>query len=183
MRLTNRNPLALFYSSFLFGSLAVPYYYLALGFLIHEPITTALQVFLWLAACTTLLLLILIARTRLEQMLAKILGRFFRPFLIVAVTIAAALSWQIELGIASFPLMLPVEYWSSLIEASAIATAIAFVVVISTPPSRLERFLSARFTCENKWCVAIGCLLLVLGFIFVGWEFYQLYFLPLPNFH
>jgi hypothetical protein len=183
MRLTNRNPLALFYSSFLFGSLAVPYYYLALGFLIHEPVTTMLQVFLWLAACTTLLLLILIARTRLEQMLAKILGRFFRPFLIVAVIIAAALSWQVALAIASFPLMLPVEYWSSLIEASAIATAIAFVVLVSTPPSRLESFLSARFTCENKWYLAIGCLLLVLGFIVAGSELFQFYFLPIPTFH
>jgi hypothetical protein len=180
---TNRNSLALFYSSFIFGSLAVPYYYLALGFLIREPITTMLQVFLWLAACTTLLLLILIARTRLEQMLAKILGRFFRPFLIMAVIIAAALSWQIELAIASFPLMLPVEYWSSLIEASAIATAIAFVVIVSTPPSRLESFLSARFTCENKSHLAIGCLLLVLGFIFVGSELFQFYFLPIPTFH
>src|ERR1700758_2026743 len=34
MPLTNRNPLALFYSSFLFGNLAVPYYYVVLGILL-----------------------------------------------------------------------------------------------------------------------------------------------------
>jgi hypothetical protein len=46
MYLTKRNPLALFYSSFLFGSLAVPYYYFAIGILIHDPLITLLQVFL-----------------------------------------------------------------------------------------------------------------------------------------
>ena len=101
MRLTNRNSLALFYSSFVFGSLAVPYYYVALGILIPNPLTIMLQIFLLLAASTTLLLLTLITRTRVEQVLANRLGRFFRPLLVAAVIIAAVLSWQIELAIAS----------------------------------------------------------------------------------
>jgi len=80
MRLTNRNSLALFYSSFVFGSLAVPYYYVALGILIPNPLTIMLQIFLLLAASTTLLLLTLITRTRVEQVLANRLAGFFGRF-------------------------------------------------------------------------------------------------------
>ena len=186
MRLTNRNSLALFYSSFVFGSLAVPYYYVALGILIPNPLTIMPQIFLLLAASTTLLLLTLITRTRVEQVLANRLGRFFRPLLVAAVIIAAVLSWQIELAIASFPLILPVEYWSNLIEISVLATAVAFVVLIFAPPSRLERFLAARFNRSNKWFIAnrtLGYLVLAAGLFLVGSELYQYYFLPLPTWH
>jgi hypothetical protein len=186
MPLTNRNPLALFYSSFLFGNLAVPYYYVVLGILLPNPLTIMLQVFLWLAACTTLLLLTLITRTRVEQVLARRLGRIFRPLLVSAVIIAALISWQIELAISSFPLILPVEYWSSLIKISIIATAVAFLVIISAAPSRLERFLAARLSRSNKWFVAnrtLGFLVLAAGLFLVGSELYQFYFLLLPTWH
>ena len=186
MLATKRNALALFYSSFLFGSLAVPYHYLAIGILIPNPLTIMLQGFLLLPAGTTVLLLTLITRTRVEQALANRLGRIFRPLLITVVIIAAVLSWQIELAIASFPLILPVEYWSNLIEISAIATTVAFVVTISAPPSRLERSLAARFSRSNKWFIAnrtLGYLVLAAGIFLVGSELYQFYFLPLPTFH
>ena len=186
MRLTNRNPLALFYSSFLFGSLVVPYYYVALGILIPNPLTVMLKVFLLLAAGTTLLLLTLITRTRVEQALANRLGRIFQPLLVAAVMIAAVISWRIELAIASFPLILPVEYWFNLIEISAIATAVAFVVIIAAPPSRLERFLATRFDRSNKWSVAnrtLGYLTLAAGLFLAGSELYQFYFFPLPTWH
>ena len=186
MRLTKRNPLALFYSSFVFGSLAVPYFYLGFGILSHDPLVPLLQVFLWLAACTTLLLLTLITRTRVERALADRLGRIFRPLLIAVVVIAAAFLWLIGLAIAQFPLMLPVEYWSSLIQISAIATAVVLIVMISAPPSRLERFLAARFSRDNKWYIAhraLGCVMLAASLFFAGSELYQYYFLPIPAFH
>jgi hypothetical protein len=186
MRLTNRNPLALLYSSFLLGSIAVPYLYLTLRILIHNPLTAMLQVVLWLAACTTLLLMTWITRTRLEQALGNKLGKFFRPLLITAVIVAMALSWLIELGIANFALLVPIEYWVNLIVVSAIATAVTFIIISFAPPSRLERFLAARFGRGNKRYIVyrmLGCLVLAMGCIFVCSKLYEFYFLLVPTWH
>ena len=75
--------------------------------------------------------LTLIARTKVERALANRLGRIFRSLLITIVT---------ELAMASFPPLLPVEYWFSLLGVSAIATAVAFMIIVSAPPHGRKDF-------------------------------------------
>jgi hypothetical protein len=87
---------------------------------------------------------------------------------------------------ATFPLLLPVEYWFNLLEISAIATAVAYIIIVSAPPSRLERFFAARFSRSNKGYIAnrtLGYLVLSVGLFFVGSELYQYHFLPIPTWH
>ena len=186
MRLANRNPLAILYSSFLLGNILFPSYYIVLGFIVHTPFPAPLSVVLWVAACTTLLLLTLISRSKLENALTCKLGRGGRPIVITVVVAAMAMLWLIALAIANLPLMAPVEYWFSVIEVSSIATALAFIVIVFTPPSRLERFLASKFSRGNKSYIAyraIGYLVLAVGIIFIGSKLYEYYFLPIPALH
>ena len=184
--LARRSILAILYSSLIFGSLAVPYCYIAIGILIHNPITALTTVVLWLAACTSLLLLIFISRSNLEETLTNKLGKYFRPLLIAVVIVAMGISCFIELGVANFALLVSVEYWYNLIMISGVATAFAFVAIILTRPSRLEKSIAFRLSPGNKSHTTyrvIGYLVLAFGLIFVCSKMYEFYFLPITTWH
>ena len=109
--LANRSILAISCSSILFGSISVPYCYIATGALSHFKPTVTLIVVPWLVICTLFLFVVFISTSKLEQRLANKLGAHFYPLFIVMVVLALGSSYFIESIIANFTLFLPVEYW------------------------------------------------------------------------
>jgi len=150
MPLANRNILAISCSSILFGSISVPYCYIATRALSHFKPTVTLIVVPVLVICTLFLFLVFISRTTLEQRLANKLGAYSYPLFIVMVVLALGSCYFIESIIANFTLFLPVEYWFYLILISGIASAVAFVIVIVTRPSRLENFIASKLHPSNR---------------------------------
>ena len=171
------------YSAFVFGSIASPYIYIALGALAYARLTSILIVVPWLMICTSLLLLIFISRSKLETMLAHSLGSYFRPITVVAVIAAMGNSYFIESKIANFTLLLPVKYWYYLILVSGIATAASLVVIIATPPSRLEEFIASKLGRGNTSFIVyqtVGYLALMIGFLFASMRLYQYWLYKRP---
>jgi hypothetical protein len=160
----------------IFGSIASPYVYIALGALANLPLTSILIVVPWLMSCTSLLLLILISRSRLEAKLAHNIGPYFQPAIVAAVIVAMGNSYFIESKIANFTLLLPIEYWYYMIVVSGIATAAALVVIIAAPSSRLEKFIASKLSRGNKLFIlyrTVGYLTLMIGLLFVFSRLYQ----------
>jgi hypothetical protein len=78
----------------------------------------------------------------------------------------------IQSKIASYTLLLPVEYWYYPILFSAAATAIALIVIVATRPSRLERFIAGKLSRRVAYRTA-GYLALAIGLVFVCAKLYQ----------
>jgi len=170
-----RSALAILYSSFLFGSMPVPYLYILLLARFGLPPAFVLTV-AWLAASTALLLGVFIERSRLEAALALRLGGYFRPLAIATVSTALGSSYVIELEVSSFPLSTSYVDWFNLIVVSAIATALAFLVIIATRPSRLAALIASRVDRINRSSTvyrAAAYLVLTMALMFVGSRLYQ----------
>jgi hypothetical protein len=181
--MTRRDPWAILYASLLFGSIAIPYCYLALhiavSLLINFPLRFRLLPLFLLGASTALLLLVFIARTPLERRLSQWLGRLFPLLRAILVVLAAGyLVVDILATMNPFPLMLPVAFWSDLITIAAITTVVAMVVVVVRPPSRLETAIATKLNRDNPWYRAYrgaGFVALVSGLLFVGYWVNQYY--------
>jgi hypothetical protein len=180
---TRRDPWAILYASLGFGGIAIPYCYFALqvtvSLLISFPISFRLTRLFLLGASTALLLLVFVARTRLEQRLSQTLGRYFPRLL--AVLVVAAVGYLIAVTLAlmnPFPLMLPVQSWADFITIAAVSALVAAVLVIVRPPSRLERAIASRLDRRNRRhraYRAVGYAALTSGLLFASYWIYQDY--------
>lgn len=186
MALANRSFLAIVYTAVVFGGISVPYLYIAIGIITHNPLVALASVVGWLAACTMLLLMVFISQTRIEQAFADISGKWFRPLLTILVIAAMGSIGFIALGTANVSLFVSIEYWFYLILISGFALMVACIIVILTRPTRLERFIASRVSPHNKFYKAYrvtGYVVLILMLIFAGSKLYGYYFLPRPTWH
>jgi uncharacterized membrane protein YqjE len=98
----------------------------------------------WLLLSTAVLLGVFIARTPLEQRLAERLGRLFPLLLLLLLATAVGDLVFITLLLMVQFLPAPADAWTTMIGVTAIAAVLVAIIVIATPPSRLERAIATR---------------------------------------
>jgi hypothetical protein len=179
---TERSILALLLASLVYGIIAAPWYWLGVYALHPAPgilfLGAGAAADVLVAAATAVLLIMFIARTRLEEALARGLGRWFRPLALAVAALALAYVWLVQSMMAISPLGPSVEYWSNLISVAGGAAVVALAVCTATRPSRLERLMANRLSRGRASDVlyrAMGILVLMSALIFSGYQLYRVY--------
>lgn len=171
-----RNSSAIVVSALVFGSIASPFFYLARG--LGGSYTAE---FLALAAplltvSGALLLLALTRQSGFEQWLRQRLGKTFAPFFYSLLLAAFLLTGAILGVVANFSLLTAVEYWYYFAIILGICVAGALVVVVVTPPSRLESAVQLKLTVAGPtrvyWRILSHAVLLAL-LLFCAWAVYR----------
>lgn len=173
-----RNLLALLLASLVYGVIAAPWFWLGVYALVPPFREMLLVGGPWIAADTAVLLLMFIARTRLEEALALRLGRWFRPLALAVAALALAQLWLTESTMPAMPLAPEVEYWSSLVSVSGGAAVVALAICAATPRSRLERVIASRLSRgkrSNALYRAVAILALMSVLVFASYQLYRFY--------
>ena len=181
--MTRRDPWAILYAALLFGSIAIPYCYLALhiagGLLFKLPLQFIFPSALLLNVSAAPLLFLFIAQTPLERRLRQRVGRSFSVMLAILVVAAAGVLGLLTLAMMNpLPFMLPAQSWFYFIAIAASTTAVAGLAVTLRLPSRLERAIATRLDRDNPrhraYRVA-GYIALLCGLVFLGFWLNQFY--------
>jgi hypothetical protein len=171
-----RSPSAIMVSALVFGSIASPYVYLAPGLGDRYTVDVLTLAGPLLIACATLLMLVLTRQSDGERWLRRRLGKTFAPLFYSLSVGAFLLNGAMLAALADFGLLTAVEYWYYLAIILGLSVAGALLVIVVTPPSRLEsavaRTVTATAPTRVYWRVLWHGVLLVLPLL-CAWALYR----------
>lgn len=178
-----RNPLSVIYSALILGSISCPFYYIALG-TFRGFFNKFIFIFIFVLLISTgFLFSIFIFESNFERFLRHQWGKYFQPIFLLLILLSFFITYSILGVVANFTLFTYLEYKFYLLVFLGIASAVALVLILFTPASRLENFMSFKLSKANQFYMLyriFASVLLVAILIFAGDIFYKYYLFIQP---
>lgn len=148
-----RNPLSVIYSALIFGSLSCPFYYIVLGSF-RGFFNKLIFIFIFILFISTgFLFSIFILESNFERLLRHQWGKYFQPIFVTFILLSFFITYSILGIVAGFTLFTYLEYKFYLLVFLGIASAVALVLILFTPASRLENFMSFKLSKANQFYI------------------------------